>query len=486
MNKSLRETGLHGLSWAFASRVGGQAFQLAFSIVLARLLTPEEFGIIGMLLVFTGFAQTLADFGLSSALIQNQAVAEIHRSTAFWLQSAAGLVLCVVFFVGAPYVAQFYSTPVLEPLTRLVSCVFPIQAIGLTHYALLTKEFRFRALAVATFASTIVSGIVAVMLAWRGYGVWALAWQPIIATGSLTAFWWLQSGWRPRLLFGRQAAVQMGSYGIYLLGHATINYWLRNGDKLIIGKLLGSYPLGIYSRAYTLMLLPLNNISGVFGQVMFPVLARMQDDLPRFRRAYLKATQFIALIAFPMMFGLAALSAPIILMLLGEKWRDVIPVFRVLSFVGLVQSIIFPVAWIFTSLGRTKAQFQLSVGFAAAFAVAMGIGVQYGIMGVTYAYAAWTLVAALGNLHVAGGYIGLSAGQSLLAVSRIFLMAAIMGSIVFGTDALISNAWPAAARAGVGTLVGVLSFVALCLVSRDATFAEFVQIAAARLRGRRA
>lgn len=481
MNASLRERGLHGLSWAFAARVGGQIVQLGVTVALARLLTPDEFGIVGMLVVFTGFAQILAEFGLGSALIHLQVVTESHRSTAFWLQVGCGLVLWAIFYYGAPYIAEFYAVPILEPLSRLLSCVFVVQAIGQTHCAVMMRAFRFQALAVVSFASTVVSWITAVVLAWRGYGVWALAWQPLLLAVISTTLWWSQSGWVPHFKFSRAAAVQLTNYGAYLFGHSSINYWLRNGDNLIIGKVLGAYPLAIYSRAYMLMLLPMSTVSAVFGQVMFPLLSRVQDDLPRFARAYLKANRFIALMTFPMMFGFAALSAPLILLVFGDQWGAVVPVFRVLSFVGLFQSIIFPVAWIFTALGKTKQQFQLSIALAVVFFIAIGIGVQYGLAGVTYGYAAFTLVAGVANLHVAGRYIGLSVGDILMSTSKIFLLAAAMALAVVCVDATIMQTSSVVARSCIGVGVGVIAFAALCLLTREETFIEFMQIAQSRL-----
>ena len=274
--------------------------------MLARLLTPEEFGVVGMLLVFTGFAQVLTDGGLNSALIYKQEITERHRSTVFWIQSQLAQHFLLSFFWAAPMIAAFYSFPLLTPLSRLVACVFLIQAIGLTHYALLTKEFRFRALAAISFGSTILSGTVAVVVAWYGYGIWALVWQLLVAAAVATCLLWIISSWRPRLIFDGRAAMELGRYGIYLIGHGSINYWLRNGDNLLIGKFLGARDLGIYSRAYSLMLLPINNISGVVGQVMFPALAQLENEQSHFISLYLKATRLIALVSFPMMVGVAA------------------------------------------------------------------------------------------------------------------------------------------------------------------------------------
>jgi len=483
---SAKQKVLRGLSWSLISRIGVQGFQFLFGVALARVLSPTEFGVFGMLIAFTGFAQVLAEGGLNAALIYKQDASEVDQSTAFWLQVFAGLLLSVAFFFAAPFIADFYETPILTPLTQLVAWVFLIQSFGQTHFANFSKQFRFKALAIVNVAGMVVSGAVAIVLALKGYGVWALAWQAVTGPAVNVVLYWMQSRWRPRLVFSWQAAGELWRYSIYLLGHMSLNYWLRNGDKLVIGKVLGASQLGLYSRAYTLMLLPLNNLGAVIGQVMFPALSEMQNDVPRFARTYLRSTQMISLVAFPVMFGLAVLSGPFILFVYGEKWAEAIPILQILSLVGLFQSIVFPVGWVFTALGKTKAQFYLSVLFTFFFTAAVVVGIQYGLLGISYAYAAWTAVVGLINLHVVGKYLGMSLLALLRAVSRIFLMSALMAAGVFLLDAEVLAAFSDLIRLIVGTLVGGGLYLGLCLALKDPTFKEAQDIVLGALKKRRA
>ncbi|HEY0267329.1 MAG TPA: MOP flippase family protein [Rhizomicrobium sp.] len=477
---TLRQQVLHGVSWNFASRLGSQFFQVAFSVVLARLLSPREFGVVGMLLVFTGFAQALADGGLSSALIYRQDATEVHQSTVFWMQVGAGAVLSLLFYCGAPAIAAFYGIPLLEPLSRLVAWTFIIQALGLVQSALLMKQFRFKAVAAATLGSTVLSGVAAVLLAKSGYGIWALAWQGLVSISAMTILLWLLSEWRPRFVFDRAAARDMGSYGIYLLGYGSLNYWLRNGTNLLIGKAIGAHGLGIFSRAYTLMLLPLNNVSAVFGQVLFPALVQVQNDMPRFRQHYMMATRLIALVTFPLMVGVAALAEPLILLLLGRKWAEVIPILQILSFVGLFQSIIHPTGSAYNALGKTKALFHLTVLLTAALLLIMVPALRLGIVGVTYAYAAWTLLAGYLNLRLVGRYMETSAWTILASLAQIAAIAGVMGLMVFAVDSGPAHDWPFAARLVVGFLVGVSTYVALCVTLRNGAFADFTRLVSDR------
>lgn len=477
---TLRQQVFHGLSWNFVSRLGSQFFQLAFSIALARLLTPQEFGVIGMLLVFAGFAQALADGGLSSALIYRQDGSEVQRCTVFWIQTLAGAVLSLVFYGAAGAIAAFYGLAILKPLAQLLAFTFIVQALGLVHNALLMKEFRFKAVALATLGATAVSGVAAIVLALRGYGVWALAWQGLISNTLLTMLLWLQSGWRPKLIFDWVVAKELGGYGIYLLGYGSLNYWLRNGSNLIIGKAIGAHALGIFARSYTLMLLPLNNVSAVVGQVMFPALARVQDNMPRFLKHYLTATRLIALVTFPLMAGVAALSEPLILLLLGPKWAEVIPILQILSFVGMFQSIIHPTGSVYTALGKTKPLFHVSVILLFAFVLIMIPGIRFGLFGVTWAYAAWTLFAGLLNLWMVGRYMHSSAGAILASVAPTAILAILMGALVYACDAGPAHGWPLALRLLAGFALGAGSYLLLCIVTRNDGFADFVGLLSER------
>lgn len=473
-----RLTVIKALSWSFSGRFISQLFQFGFSVALARMLSPSEFGVIGMLIIFTGFAQILSESGLNAALIHIQDVTECHRSTAFWLQMSIAAVLTVIFFFGARPIAAWYSLPVLSPLTKLISFVFLIQALGQVHFALLSKQFEFYRVAIANVTAVVISGCAAVILAILGYGVWALAWQIIAFAAVNSLFYWIASAWRPRLEFSFEAALELWRYAVYLLGHGSLNYWVRNGDNFLIGKFLGAYDLGIYSRAYTLMLLPLNNVSAVIGQVMFPALSKVQHDMPKFIRAYLSATRLIAFVAFPMMAGVSVLSGPVVILLLGEQWADVIPLLRVLSLVGLIQSIVVPTFWVYTALGHTKVQFKLSIMIAAVFAISMAIGIQFGVFGVTLAFASTALVGAALNLHFAARLMKISEAVILKRLVSISTMTLVMGIIVLAFDTAFARAYPEGVRVALGVACGSAVYLTLCVFSGDETFAELVKLVA--------
>jgi len=471
----------HGLSWSLASRIFTQGFQFIFGIVLARLLTPEDFGVVGMLFVITGFALAFSDAGLSSSLIYDQSATEAHFSTVFWLQVLLGVFLTGVFFVGGAVIARFYDLPVLDPLTKLISLIFVVQSLGQTHAAMLSKQLRFKELAVVSVGATAASGLVAVILAWRQYGVWSLAWQQLLAAAMTTALLWTMSKWRPSFTFDPGAAKGHGRYGLYLMGHTSINYWLRNGDKIAIGKIVGAHDLGIYTRAYSLMLLPLNNIGAVLGQVMFPALSQLQNNLPQFRAVYRRALLAVAFVMFPLMAGLAALCEPFVLFLLGPRWAEVVPVLQILSLVGLLQSIVFPVGWIFTALGKTKEQFKLSIILGVFFVVAVAVGVQFGIIGVAWAYAAWTLLSAYLNLLIAGRFIDFPVWQVVRSVARSFVLSIVMAGTVFALDRMVFHEYYPWARLIIGFVIGCAVYFGICFVANDSMLIQAIGAGKSRL-----
>jgi O-antigen/teichoic acid export membrane protein len=461
-----------GLLWTLMSRFGAQGLQLVFGIALARILGPREFGLVGMLLVFSGFAQLLSDTGLGTALIYKEDLDEDDKSTVFWIQIVASAALSAAFFLLSGFMATFFKAPELATIAKVVSPVFLLQALGQVQSSLLRRAFQFRLLSMATFVSTVLSGAVAITFAVLGLGVWALVSQMLALPAVMSAICWWGCEWKPKAVFSKRSARHLGSYGAYLLGHNCINYWLRNGDNLIIGRFLGTIDLGLYTRAYSLMLLPISNVSTVFGQVMFPALARAQGDPAQFARLYLRALRLIAFMTFPVMAGVALLSRQIVLILFGSKWGAMIPILQILSIVGLVQSIIFPVGWVYTALGKTKEQFFLSVFLIFAFILAMAIGIRGGVLGVTIWYAVWAALASALNLIVIDRFLTIEIQQTFIELARISLVTVMMSGAVWTMNEAVIGRLPLMASALLDAVVGAGVYLLGCIVVKEPVLQE--------------
>jgi O-antigen/teichoic acid export membrane protein len=385
---TLRQKTISSIGWSASNGIGNQIVQFITSIVLARLLAPQDFGLIGMLLVFTGFAGLFSEFGFGSAIIQRPSINERHLSSVFWLNVGMGLAMTVIMFAAAPFIASFYREPQLLYLTRLFSLNFLIGALIIVPKALFQRQMDFRSLFGIGLAINVVSGIIVIALAMQGFGVWSLAWQSLSIILVSVILIWKFSPWRPTLLFDIKAVGELIKFSGNLQGFRVFNYWIRNVDNFLIGKFFGTMELGIYSRAYNIMLLPMTQISWIVGQVMFSSLSKMQGDKAMVKYIYLKTIRAIALISFPMMAGLFVVADSFVIFLLGPQWVDVIPVLRIFCFVGMIQSISTTIGWIYNSQGRTDVQFLWGIGSGVLLMGSFVAGILIGnIVAVALCYA---------------------------------------------------------------------------------------------------
>jgi len=452
---NLRQRTLVGLGWNGAARLLGQLLQLAATVILARLLSPKEYG----LLVFTGFASYVADMGLGASIIQRTTVTERHLNSVFWLNVATGLALTAVFALAAPLIARFYQEPELRLLTAAIALSFFLGSLNVVQVALLDKALNFRTKFWIETVSSIVSGTVAVMLAFSGAGVWALVGQTLTQAAARVLMMWTQSSWRPAWSFDFSAIRDLMRFSGHLVGFGAVIYWSQNVDKLVIGRWIGSAALGIYSLADKLMRLPMSNVTDVTSSVMFPALSSIQDDVESVRRAYLRATRMIALITFPAMVALGVLAEPAILVVYGAKWRGSIVILQLLCFAGLAQSATNTAGWIFMSQGRTDVLFRLGIYTTTVRSIGVLIGAHWGLMGVAWAYVLG------GYLFVwypvwsrAGRIVNLSFAALLRNVAAPFGCAASMGVVLWLSDRWLFGAWVVELRLAIQIVLGVVLY----------------------------
>jgi O-antigen/teichoic acid export membrane protein len=339
----------------------GQALQFAAIVVLARLLSPADFGLIAMIYVFTGFASSLTDMGLGASIIQKQGVSDRHLDSVFWVNVAVGSALTIIFSLGAPLIAKFYDKPQLLLPTIAVAFNFLLGSLNVVQNALLQKSLNFQTGFWVESVAISISGIAALVLALAGAGVWSLVGQSLTLTLIRTAVMWHWSSWRPGRSFDPAAVKELLRFGRHVIGSNIIIYWAQNFDKLVIGRQLGSSALGIYNMADRLMRLPLTNVTAVTGAVMFPALSTLQGEVDSVKRVYLRANRLIALLTFPMMLGLIVVAEPAILVFYGEQWRNAVSILQLLSLAGMAQSIYNTAGWIFLSRGRPDILFRLGV-----------------------------------------------------------------------------------------------------------------------------
>lgn len=432
MSKELKKKVKHGLYWNFINQIGNQVIFLAFSVYLARILSPSAFGVIGLVTIFSNFAALFIDFGFGSALISKKDVTQKDLSTVFWVNLTLGLLLYLVFFLSAGLIADFYSKPELKILVRVVTLSFLFSAFTSVQSSILSKHLNFKRKTIISFISVLVGYLVAFYFAYKNFGYWSLVYQSITSSIISLLILWLQSSWRPSFVFSVKSLKEMFGFGIGVVADNAFTYWTRNADNFLVGKMLGSASLGLYTRAYSLMMLPLKNISSVIAKVMFPAFSAFQDNISEVQNMYMKTTRLIAFITFPMMFGLAVAAEPFILTLYGDKWAGVIPVLQILSILGAIQSILTLNGSIYNSRGKALLAFRYSSTLSIVLIIAFFIGLKInGLTGMAWAYFIFATIGSLPILAKALNLINLSLKDMYNNVKTIFIATIGMSIVLF-------------------------------------------------------
>jgi O-antigen/teichoic acid export membrane protein len=360
--------------------------QTASTVVLARLLTPEDYGMIAMITAVTGFVTLFKDLGLSMATVQKAEITHEQVTMLFWINVALSAVVMLIVMALAPVIAWFYGEPKLLPLTLVMAIGFVFGGLCVQHSALLRRQMQFGTLALIDVLRQVVSVLAGIIAALAGAGVWSLVYMPLAASVFNVVAVWIASPWRPGLP-ARHADVRgMLGFGANLTGFSVLNYFTRNADNVIVGYALGSGALGIYSKAYGLLEMPMKQINAPLNSVMLPALSRLQTDPDRYRRYYLQALAAIAMVTMPIVTLLFVIADDVVLILLGSQWTAVVTPFRWLAPAAFFGSINFAPGWLCVSLGRTNIQLRWAMLSAPAVVAAFLIGVNWGINAVAAAF----------------------------------------------------------------------------------------------------
>jgi O-antigen/teichoic acid export membrane protein len=459
----LRGRVIRGVAWKVLSQLVVYASAFAVALILARLLTPRDFGLAGMVLLFTQILPLMADLALGNALIQRPRLTEADRSTVFWTSVGAGALLTLLGIGLSWPLADFYGEPSVQPLFAVLSLSFLISSLGAAHNALLVREMNFRGLEIRTISGTLVGAFLGIALALAGYGPWAIIAQQVAGYGVSTALLWIFSQWRPRFTFSLASLKDLGSFSGNIFGANVFLQLNRNADSLLIGRVLGATPLGLYTLASNVILLPFNRIATPIQQVLFPAFSRIQDDLARMATAWLRVTRLVAAIAAPSLVGLAIVADDFVTVVIGDKWSGAVPVIQILAWVGLLHALQSLNPSVLQACNRPGVLFRYSALQFAVGLVAVIAGLPFGIVGVAVAYAiATTLLQPLYAWMTARalGVSMLDVGKNLFGVVQ---AAAVMGACVLGGRELLV-AWEVAPAARLGLLVtlGALSFAVVC------------------------
>jgi PST family polysaccharide transporter len=462
---SLKTKVINGLTWSFTSQIGAVGSQFIITIILARLLAPSDFGILSMTTVFTGFVSIFSNMGIGGALIQKQDTDERHLSSAFWLNIIAGIVLTILMMAASPFIAWFYNKPQLEPIIMVMSLNYFLASFTIVQQTILAKNMDFKRLAARDIIAVITGGLVGIILAYYGFGVWSLVYQSITYTLMNVILLWTVSPWRPKFIFSKKAILDIFNFSANLTGFSIANYFSRNVDYLLIGKYLGAEALGYYTLAYKLMLVPLQNVSWVTNKVMFPAFSNIQNNLKKLSEVYLKMVKAVSLITFPMMFVLFAASQEFITVIFGPKWESAVVIVRILCLCGALQSIGSLSSTIYQSLNETQIQFRLQLVATLIVTVAVIAGLNFGIKGVALFYTLQYLIWFNINYFVALKLLNLKLGDLYLELGTTFIVNLVMILILFLIKPLF--VFPQIIVLGGLIIIAAAIYIGLLLITKE-------------------
>lgn len=427
---SLKQKTITGLLWSFIDNFAKLGLTFIVGIILARLLTPREFGLIGMITIFFALSQSLVDSGFTQALIRKKECTQADYSTVFYFNLLMSIVLYLVLFLSAAGIGRFFDEPQLELIVQVVSLGIIVNAFSVVQTARLTKEINFKLQTKISIIASLGSGIIGILMAYKGYGVWSLVFKTLLGFVITSLLLWLWNKWTPSFVFSKSSFKEMFSFGYKLLISGFIHTLYKNIYLLIIGKYFSAADLGFYTRADQLKELPSRNITSVVERVTYPILSLLQDDIPRLKSTYQKMIKSIALITFVLMMIMAAIAKPLILTLIGEKWLTSVMYLQLLSFVGLMiplQSINLNMLKV---LGRSDLFLKLEI-VKKIFAIpVIVIGIMFGIKIMIIGMIIYATFMFFINSYYSGRLIGYTSLQQLKDVFPSFILALIIGGVV--------------------------------------------------------
>lgn len=373
-----------------ATTFGGQGLAFVLGIgstaILARILTPEDFGLIAMTVVFTGFISMFQDAGLAMATVQQPKISHEQVSTLFWMNTLLALGISLVVVLIAPVVAAFYSDPRLAGVTRGLALGIFVSGVATQHKALLRRQMKFAVLAWTDLGSMTIGVVAGVGLAWLGYGYWSLVGMAVMTAFSGAVWTWLLLPWIPGLPRRRVGAGKMLRFGTDILTFNVVNYFARQADNLLIGWLWGPVALGFYEKAYRILLMPVRQINGPMSAVVVPALSRINHDPERFARLYLKALELLTSVSVPVVLAFCVFADEVVWLWLGPNWQECAHLFRLLTLAAVVGAIQNPVGWLMIAAGNTRTYKLLGVASSILIVSSFVIGLPYGAEGVAIAY----------------------------------------------------------------------------------------------------
>ena len=427
---SLKQKTYHSFAWDFAGKISNQIVGFGISIILARLLMPEDFGLLAMVNVFIGVSAIFMDMGLSSSLVQQKRLRPIHYNSVFYFNLAVAAFLTLLLFFSAPLIAAYYKRQELLLLTQVLSFSFIINSLTTVQYAYLKKRMEFSKFTKYSISSGVISGLLGVILAYHGFGVWALVWQSLLGSVIYAILIWVFSHWKPELSFSFKALKQLWGYGFRMFLSGILESIYTRVDVLIIGRLFPADILGYFQRAKSLDQLVVTYSSSSLMQVLFPVLSSIQHDLTRFKEVVTKAYNYLNIVVFFILGWLYLGAEDLISILFSDKWLPAVPYFKILVLSSFVYPLSALLVNVLSSRGNSKAFLKLEIIKKIVFTGCFPVFFYYGIMGYLWAFVFAAFFALLANIYFVKREINISFFKYLKTLGLYIFISSILVIII--------------------------------------------------------
>lgn len=479
LEEDLKNKAISGAVWKIVERIFRQIIQFGITIVMARLLAPEDYGIVGMLAVFFAIAGIFQDSGFGSALIQKKNRTQADYSTVFIFNVVAAVIIYVILFLAAPFIADFYNTPILKDVTRVSAISFIIQGLTGIQYAKLNIDLKFSFMSKMSILGQIVTGVAGVIMAYNGFGVWALVLQGLVSTVITGTIIWIISDWKPTFQFSTKSFRSLFKFGGNMLGSGIINCIYNNLYTLVIGKEYNPASVGMYNRANDYASLPSSIVMDMAININYPILASIQDDNERLLRAYTKLLKMPFYILYPLLVGLIVCAEPLISVMIGDKWLPCVPYLQILCFGYMF----YPLNGFNMNLLYVKGRSDLAlkmdfikkpIGLILLFSA-----IPFGIIWMMVGKAAYSIIVYTMNCYYTKKILGFGITKQFAILLPMLIDSIIMGGVAFVSMLFVdSNAF----KLIIGIPLAISVYVGTGYIRKDESLIEIVNIVKSKIK----
>lgn len=439
MQDTLKNKTIHGVGWSFIDNISGSGISFLVGLVLARLLSPEEYGIMAMLAVFLAVSNSIVDSGFSSALIRKSDVVELDYNTTFYFNLAVSCLLYCVLYVSAPLISDFFSEPLLVPITRVFGLILIVNAFSIIQRTILVKAVDFKTQTKISLISSVTSGVIGISMALCNCGVWSLVGQQLSRQVLNSLFLWIYGKWKPLWEFSYQSFKELFGFGSKLLLSGLIDTFYKNIYYLVIGRFYNAAQLGQYTRAEQFTTIFSSNLTSVIQRVSYPVLSSIQEDSERLCDAYRRIVKVTMLITFACMLGLAAVAEPLIQILIGGKWLVAVPFLQILCFAEMLYPLHAINLNILQVKGRSDLFLKLEILKKALGIIPVVLGIFVGINYMLWGAVVLSFICYFLNSYYSGKLIDYSAKEQIKDIFPCFTISLLVALLMWGITFLELN-----------------------------------------------